>query len=346
MNVYEIAIKPLSGFGTPLKGDTLFGHFCWQLAYDRKLCEFSLSELLRKYSENPFAIFSSAFPKIMTASGEKEYAFRIPALPPSRIFSIPQDKRKYLEERKHYKEQRWMMVPDGRHLESFERLEFVDDNGLLQKYIAGVSKKDKKILYARDMKTFIRKFTQPHNTINRLTGTTGEKKFAPFSVDQTVYPPNSELVVFAYFDERLFSVSQLKTALTRIGQFGFGKDASIGLGRFDVVSITSVDLSLLGSENPNACYTLSPCVPQKGVFDDCYFIPFTRFGRHGDIFAKSGHPFKAPVVMADEGAIFKPKNREIFKIPYIGSAVTGISKVEPETVCQGYSLYIPVRVEV
>jgi CRISPR-associated protein Csm4 len=52
--------------------------------------------------------------------------------------------------------------------------------------------------------------------------------------------------------------------------------------------------------------------------------------------------------MMDEGAILKPKKEkadDIFGKPYIGTAVTGISKAEPKTVAQGYSLYIPVRME-
>ena len=76
-----------------------------------------------------------------------------------------------------------------------------------------------------------------------------------------------------------------------------------------------------------------------------FFTPFTRFGRHGDVLAKSGNPFKNPVIMADEGGIFIPKNKEIFSKPYIGRAVADISKIEPKSVTQGYSLYIPVRVE-
>lgn len=57
-------------------------------------------------------------------------------------------------------------------------------------------------------------------------------------------------------------------------------------------------------------------------------------------------PFKNPIIMADEGGIFKPKNLGVFHRPYIGTAVMNISKAEPKSVAQGYSLYIPVKVEV
>ena len=34
MKLYAIVIETHSGFGTPLKGDTLFGQFCWEVAMD------------------------------------------------------------------------------------------------------------------------------------------------------------------------------------------------------------------------------------------------------------------------------------------------------------------------
>ncbi len=50
--------------------------------------------------------------------------------------------------------------------------------------------------------------------------------------------------------------------------------------------------------------------------------------------------------MADEGAVFVPADRSVFDKPYIGSPVHDISKADNKTVMQGYSLYIPVKVEV
>jgi len=75
-----------------------------------------------------------------------------------------------------------------------------------------------------------------------------------------------------------------------------------------------------------------------------FFAPFTRFGRHGTQLLHKGKPFKNPVVMADEGAVFLPKPGDIPKTPYIGQAVTGISKAMPEAVAQGYSLVLPLNI--
>ena len=64
MKTFLITIKPISGFGTSLKGDTIFGHICWQAAYDKALFGKSLGSLLSDYSSNPFVVISSAYLKL------------------------------------------------------------------------------------------------------------------------------------------------------------------------------------------------------------------------------------------------------------------------------------------
>jgi len=57
VKLYEITIRPVSGFGTPLKGDTLFGHFCWQAAYDASILNGGLNQWIACYAEKPCAVF-------------------------------------------------------------------------------------------------------------------------------------------------------------------------------------------------------------------------------------------------------------------------------------------------
>ena len=49
--------------------------------------------------------------------------------------------------------------------------------------------------------------------------------------------------------------------------------------------------------------------------------------------------------MADEGAVFIPNDKGVFDKPYIGRAVTGVSKAEPSSVVQGYAPYLPLKLE-
>lgn len=344
MKVYEITIKPISGFGTPLKGDTIFGHFCWQIAHDEKLINKTLDEVLSNYQIKPFAIFASVYPKFYIGT-KYYYAFKTPSLPPDVIFTMPDNKKQKIKKRKEYKAKRWMVIGEGQRFISFKEIDFLNDKELLEKAKSNISDETRKQMRRAGAKNYIQAFSQPHNTINRLTGTTGEG-FAPYTVEQQVFFPETELALFVGIDEMVINIEQLRIGLERIGETGFGKDASLGLGRFQLGEENEINLSKMGSDTPNACYTLAPCVPEKDTFSEMFFTPFTRFGRHGDVLAKSANPFKNPVIMADEGGIFKPKGQEVFNKPYIGKAVTNISKTEPKAVAQGYSLYLPVMVEV
>ncbi len=341
MKTYAITIKPISGFGTPLKGDTLFGHICWQAAYDEGVFGMSLSKLLVDYATNPFLVISSAYPKLNDG-----YALKRPDMPIDMLFDLSNiDTAEIIKERKKLKGKRWMFVNSGKRIAGLQSKEmYFNDNELFEKISISKSAETQRQLRKKSVRSFVSDFTQPHNTINRLRGTTGEGQFAPYAVDQTVYMPDTELIIFIGLRDDI-KIGQVIKALKQIGDSGFGKDASTGLGRFEVKGHNEIDLSVIGSENPNACYTLAPCVPEKDVFGDMFFTPFTRFGRHGDVLAKSGKPFKNPVIMADEGAVFIVNKSDIFKKSYIGTAVLNISKAEPNAVAQGYSLYISVRME-
>lgn len=345
MKTYEIVIKPLSGFGTPLKGDTIFGHLCWQIAHDEELTGKSLDAFLVNYPAKPFAIFSSAYPKFCIGDSHC-YALKTPSLPPDELFPFQGDIRQRIEKRKEYKAKKWMILEKDKKFLSFKKLKFLSDEVLFEDLKATISDDARRRIKQAELKNTVAPFSQFHNKINRITGTTGKEGFAPFSMEQQVFLPESELSIFAGIDEATITIEQVKAGLDRIGCTGFGKDATTGLGRFEVLGDSEIDLTKMGSDSPNGCYTLAPCVPEKETFTEMFFTPFTRFGRHGDVLAKSSNPFKNPVIMADEGGIFKPKMEDVFQKPYIGTAVINISKAEPKSVAQGYSLYIPVMVEV
>lgn len=60
MDMITLRIRPLSSFGTPLLGDTLFGQLCW--AIRRQAGEARLRELLDGYlTGQPFAVVADAF---------------------------------------------------------------------------------------------------------------------------------------------------------------------------------------------------------------------------------------------------------------------------------------------
>lgn len=346
MRVYEITIKPLSAFGTPLKGDSMFGHICWQAFYDESLFGRTADSLIANYDTNPFLIVSSAFPRFWE-NGEAFYALKRPDLPMNHLFCVNgKDGRAMIRERKDYKAKKWMLASVSQKIGSLKSVLYATDSELahrMERLKSADAQEARR--YKGGKKTSAARFMQSRNTINRLTGTTGEGAFAPFAVGQSVFHPQMEFALFIAISEGIF-INSVEEALKRIGATGYGKDASTGLGRFEVLGSSEFDPTSLGATHPNACYTLSPCVPEKNTFRGMFYTPFIRFGRHGDVLAKSGNPFKNPVITADEGAVFEPALQEVFDKPYIGSAVKNISKVEPNTIMQGYALYIPVALEV
>lgn len=342
MKLYAITLKPMSGFGTPLKGDTLFGHFCWQAANDPSLVEGGLQHQIALYMEKPFTIFSSAFPKL-EKDKSTSYVLKRPEIPFSFMLPAQKDKAADMRQRKNFKKKKWMFVGDNLHLD-IKSATFISDHELLEEAKNQLTQETRRQMKKAEHVEFMKNFSQSHNTINRMTQTTGTGMFTPYAKEIFYYFPESELVVFVLIEESATDIDRVALGLERIGNWGFGRDASTGLGRFELGE--QDEMPLPGLADSNACYVLSPCVPEEGAFKDAFFTPFVRFGKHGDRLACYGNPFKNPVIMADEGAVFIPNDKTAFNKPYIGQAVTNVSKSMPEAVVQGYAPYLPLKLEI
>ncbi|MFH1117876.1 MAG: hypothetical protein V1792_28480 [Pseudomonadota bacterium] len=342
MKLYEIIIEPISGMGTPLKGDTIFGHFCWQVAYEPDLVEGGLESLIGSYAARPGIVFSSAFP--ILESGQFRYALKRPDIPPTFLFPSESGNRiRNMKERKENKKKKWLLVERDLRIVPGES-PCIDDRELAELALASDPNTGQDTPSEWSLPRFERAFAQPHNTINRMTGTTGTGEFAPFTADSVHYYPGTRLAVFVLVDKSITTVDRVAKALRSIGKFGFGRDASTGLGRFSVIGHGEIEFP--GSGAADSLYCLSPCVPEPGTFTDAYFSPFVRFGRHGDRLGTCGLPFKNPVLMADEGAVFIPTDSRALEKRYFGRAVHNLSRAEPNTVTQGYSVCLPMKMEV
>jgi len=312
MQTYRLTLRPLSALGTPLAGDTLLGQLCWTLRH--QLGNDALTRLLAGYTEGqPFAVVSDALP---------HDHIPLPSLPSSAWQAEAGSDRKVL------KKKRWLPLSSVREQLSKWQQKAVAD-GDLGKAVARA---------------------QPHNTINRQTGTTGTGMFAPYTMGQTWLHPDSLLDVVVVLDKSRLSVAQLQAALAYIGQHGYGRDASIGLGKFALVGEASpVTWPQPSQGAPNAWLTLAPCAPQGLGFCPVrsHWHSITRFGRHGDVAVQSGQPFKRPVLLAKAGSVFWPEQIEA-RCGFIGQGLGGpeapISLAMPETVHQGYAPAVPIHI--
>ncbi len=326
----EIRIKPLSQFGTPLKGDTIFGEFCWILQWCPQYLNGSFEMWRERYvAGEPFVIFSSAFP-----SSENIRFFPRPCdyLTYFPLKSSNQAKlRESLQERKKLKNKKWIGI-EGLLKIDLSKSRLFDSKEVVEEIL---KIKGEKTQIFREPKIF-KEVETMRNKINRQTGGTGEEGFSPYPVSEIWFFPEIALSIYVLYHEEAFELKDLVSAFSIMGQIGFGKDSSVGMGRFEVIK--AQELPLPEFKDYEKFLALSPFVPSEKDPEEIYFEPFTRFGRHGGPLASSSNPFKNPVLMADEGGVIKGR----LERPFVGKGLTGLSKVLKETIAQGYALVIPI----
>jgi len=317
MNLIRLTINPRTAFGTRPMGDTLFGQLCWALR--SRHGEDRLVECLQGYTDDrPYAVVSDAFP-----SGHLPR----PTLPNHWFAAVEGAERKAVKKR--------VWLPR-------ESLSAPVENWL------NVCKTASDIPGAEPHAR-----PQPHNTINRATGATGTGQFAPYSMSQLWYGAEksvgdvpASLDIYIVLDEARLTREELGRLFEDIGDFGFGRDASIGLGKFELSRIEPD--ALPEQTDANAWLTLAPSAPQGLELDEgrSFYQTFTRFGRHGDIGVHLGNPFKTPVLLAQTGAVLTPKR--FHPAPFIGRGLGGsgqLTKIDSlrGTVHQGYAPAIGIR---
>lgn len=305
MQTLRLKLKSCSAFGTPLKGDTLFGQLCWIIR--NRFGEAQLIKLLQDYTAGrPFIVISDALPSGFLPR---------PSLPSAYFEPIPEAERKIAKKR--------CWLPLGAISQPLTSWLFH-------------CKADSDLLGAA-----ISESPQPHNSINRLTGTTSAG-FDPYTMNQFWFVDEAGVApifdVYLLLDESRLTGADLERAFTDMGAVGFGRDASIGLGKFELIEIK--DFELPAQINTNAWLTLAPCAPQGLDWEEarCFYQPFTRFGRHGDLGVHLGNPFKTPVLLAETGAVLTPRSYE--QSQFTGQGLGGdgrLSKAIPQTVHQGYA---------
>ncbi len=307
MQLYQININPISGFYSPLKGDMLFGQFCWAIA--ENLGQDKLDKLLTGYTQNnPFIVFSDAFP---------EGYIPKPTLPFTYYKIMEDNSNEAIRNRKLFKRKKWLPVSKA-SLPTPQMAEFFED-------VPYISKKLK---------------TSVH--LDPKSGHTSGGQYSAFTLEEYNY--TTKLTLYILIDETRITVSQTEELLHQIGQQGYGKKSSSGHGKFELIgSMQKVDFSYQSSTI--SYLTLAPCVPQPNTFDanSSYYHVFVRFGKHGNRYSTSSNPFKKPVLTADTGAVFTLKIPTMLK--FIGTGLTNISQIDNKTVFQGYTPVIPLHAQ-
>ena len=171
------------------------------------------------------------------------------------------------------------------------------------------------------------------NSINYKTSRTDGADFSPYGVEEYRFGQKD---VYFLMDE--VNKELVKKAFRAIGEDGYGKDKTIGKGRFEIVGFEEFKLPKKSSKQ---FMTLSPIYPKGLECKEFYYDIFVRFGKLGMDRATT-NPFKKPILFADTAAAIEFEEER--DIGYVGRALSKIATYE-DAVQQGYAIILPTKWE-
>lgn len=306
MNILKLTLRPLTQFGTPLAGDTLFGHLCWALRERDGLSR--LNELLGGYTDGrPFLVVSDAFPAGFLPR---------PTVPEAMLGQdIDPAARKVARRR------RWLPA----HLANLR----------LDEWITKAKRRD---VADSDVVT--------QNTINRITGTTGLGQFAPRQVERVAFTSGTKLDVYAVFDEAVLDLDTVRQLFEDVGAVGYGRDASTGVGKFAVEAIDEHRWPLQSARHWLTLAPCAPDNGVLDAALCCYhpLTRFGRHGnfavRLGEPFKRPLLLMKTGALLTA-----RHEGSWVVHGRGLGGSASPVSFVMPQTVHQGYAPVVPLNAE-
>ncbi len=257
-----VRIRLSSPLGSPLVSGSIFGHYCWTL---RQLRGEDWLEAFLAGLESAPVVFSDAFPAGCVP---------VPLLPPYRPAeegTLDTSNAKILARRQFVT------------LDSFLRFRGVLDPRRVADLATGAS-----VLQTQ---------RTAHNRIDRLTGTTPPSGGLYFVEEDWPGASGAELDIYIRAAEAAESISEV---FTLMGRQGFGRDASIGRGQFEVIQIAPAP-ELKGAGNRWVSWSRG-CL-SEAIREPRYRL-YTHYGKLGGLWATTEKPFKYPLTLWRAGATF------------------------------------------
>ncbi len=168
------------------------------------------------------------------------------------------------------------------------------------------------------------------NHLNYKTFLTGNG-FDPYGERELSF---SKKDIYFYIGDN-FSVNDLEKVLKLISEMGYGKDTTIGKGRFEFSTLEKVNWQ----KESSSFMSLSVFTPFKLDVKEIFYEPFTRFGKTG-LSRANTNPFKNPILLAKSGAVIVFNEKK--SLFYVGKGIKNISTYK-DIVHQGYSIVIPIK---
>jgi CRISPR-associated protein Csm4 len=311
MQTYQINLSVPSGFVTPWQADTIFGHLCW--AAERHDCfqRFSgasgLINLFRR-SEPPF-IHSHAIPSgLLPAPVSLKNLY-------SQAEDEPIDTERYAL-MKRAKKTAYLTIDQFQEFQKGQIPKLADD-------------RPKGFLSA----------TVLHNSINRMTNTTGSQG-SLFETDE-IYAAEGEIQIYIKIKEGF--ENDVRLLFEKLSYESFGAKKSTGKGAFSVkcfVAYNGFDLSYESRVNKKigGFISLSHFVPKKSDPTEGAYKSMIKYGKLGEEKTFCGQPFKKPLIMLKPGAVFRTDNVKLF----YGRLVGDIAYADNSIVQYGFAFPVPI----
>ena len=323
MPAYRIRLRLQGPLATPIHSGALFGHLCWAKRLHEG--ETALIEWLAALPESPL-LLSDALPH--------DQLPRPLLLPGERPESVTSESRRdflhRLQQDKQLRKTAFIPVADFLELRTG-----LSEAGLLARLRSAAERQTaKQPPLRRRFRPLSLTVRQAHNTIDRLTGTTPETGGLYFMDEEWRRDTATELDVYAAGE---ISSEALQSLLSTVGEFGFGRDASLGRGRF-TATVDPANPRLFDYDG-NRILSLSHGVLTANMAAPLYKL-HTHYGKLGGLYAGGERsPFKYPLLLTRPGATFSPAAAGPF-----GELLTGVHPHHPEIRQNAWHLGLPFTV--
>ncbi|WP_104748277.1 type III-A CRISPR-associated RAMP protein Csm4 [Helicobacter cetorum] len=187
-----------------------------------------------------------------------------------------------------------------------------------------------------------REIARIKNALNYKTFCTEKERFTPFGeVEHTL----SKKDIYVLLDEKQFSLADFKKCFECLGVYGYGKNISTGLGRFEVLFDYDKNIDKkIDNKNATTFMSLGAFVPNftKKEVKEFFYEPFTKFGKYPEHEGIT-NIFKKPLLMANCGAVVEFKEKKE-NLQYIGCAIDNLSmNTDFTSYHQAYSIVLPLQ---
>lgn len=286
MKLHRYLVRPLSPWGTPLRGDTLYGLVLWRIA------ELDGDAACRE----TIAAFRSGRPPFVLSSAMPQGMLFAPRLPPAprAVF------RRWVEEEA-------FRDTEGKPLDLYAALQAYKRFRKMTRLPVEVWIRHAPALSVRELfawhcrqrqeKENPKKMrgSEPHVSIDRGNGRALEGGL--FFTRLEYFSQESRLHVYARTDEP----DRLLALLRLVGELGFGRDASTGKGRFSVEPDADFDPASLDVTGTDSLL-LSPCAAPDMAGLEGWYATEVKRGKAGP---GASSPFKNPLLLLREGSLLR-----------------------------------------